>query len=103
MVLNSSGSCYSWSPFGISGLRSTLKAPSHSTSGTYPVHLPSPPVLVRVLGSFGAMSRAGRLTASGRRDSLALLKLAKDIPTDSFPALKRSAASTLSIAEEVAV
>ena len=71
--------------------------------GTYPAHLPSPLVLVRVLGSFGVMSRAGRLTASGRRDPLALLKLAKDIPSDTLPALKRSAASTLTIVEEVAV
>ncbi|KAF7969146.1 hypothetical protein HWV62_28234 [Athelia sp. TMB] len=48
------------------------------------------------------MSRAGRVAAHGRRDPLALLKLVKGIPSDTFPALKRSAASALSIIEEVA-
>lgn len=51
------------------------------------------------------MSRAGpsRLSTSSRRDPLALLKLANDIPLDAFPALKQSANSTLCIVEEVKV
>ncbi|KAF7979954.1 hypothetical protein HWV62_40396 [Athelia sp. TMB] len=48
------------------------------------------------------MSRAARVTAPCRRDMLALLKLTKDIPSDTFPALKRSAASAIFIVEEVA-
>ena len=67
------------------------------------VNLPPLLVPVPVLVYFGAMSRAGRVAAPGRRDALALLELTKDISSDTFPALKRSAASALSIVEEVAV
>ncbi|KZP15820.1 hypothetical protein FIBSPDRAFT_74867 [Athelia psychrophila] len=44
------------------------------------------------------MPRTGRL--SGGRDALALLRLASNVSLDSFLALKRAAASTVSIVEE---
>ena len=47
------------------------------------------------------MSREGREPTFS--DALTLLKLAKQIPAGSFPALKDSAGSTLCIIDEVAV
>ncbi|KAF7967650.1 hypothetical protein HWV62_33607 [Athelia sp. TMB] len=87
---------------GLAGRFSTPRRPPIAIAGTYPYESTATSALVLILASFGAMSRAGRVAAPGRRDPLALLKLVKDIPSDTFPALKRSAASALSIIEEVA-